>query len=163
MNLCRADENCWSFNLNKNRKVCFLQTDAEYPSQRAATWSSGFRECVPSENNWDNPNTDAADDAVSDVAVDVATPGAAAFTYTAAANDAYYAATYVAILVADGGTCEDDPLYSVTGTATGATITGASTGPKGECLHAAVHEIPPRLPVAVRLTHPAPAPLQMLS
>jgi hypothetical protein len=113
MNLCRADENCWSFNLNKNRKTCFLQTDNDAPSQRASTWASGYRECVPSEGNWENANADAVDDTVTTLAVTGAA-GSAAFAWTDAVNDAYYAATYKAVLVASGGACEDTALGSDT-------------------------------------------------
>ncbi len=113
MNLCRADENCWSFNLNKNRKTCFLQTDSDYPSQRASTWASGYRECVASEGSWDNANIDAADDAVSAFVATGAT-GSTSFAWVDAVNDAYYAATYKAVLVANGGACEDTPTASAT-------------------------------------------------
>jgi hypothetical protein len=137
MNLCRADENCWSFNLNKNRKTCFLQTTGnDVTSQRASTWASGYRECVPSEGAWDNANTDAADDGATLV---VATGGAAqvALSWTLAANDAYYTATYKAIVVADGATCDATPLAStdVAAGGTSATVTGlAVTGAVGKYL-----------------------------
>ena len=113
MNLCRADENCWSFNLNKNRKVCYLQTDADAPTQRASTWAAGYRECVPSEGNWANPNTAAVDDVVTTFAAATGT-GQSVFTWVDAVNDAYYTATYKAVLVANGGACEDTPTASTT-------------------------------------------------
>jgi hypothetical protein len=128
MNLCRADENCWSFNLNKNRKTCFLQTDADAPSQRASTWASGYRECVPSEGSWDNANTAAADDGATALAATGAT-GSASLTWVDAANDAYYTATYKAVLVADGAACEATPVASSAAVAEGtqaATISGVT-------------------------------------
>ncbi len=114
MNLCRADENCWSFNINKNRKVCFLQTNGnDVASQRASTWASGYRECVPTEGNWENANTVATDDVVKNF-VATGSTGSASFAWIDAVNDDYYTATYKAVLVANGGACEDTPTASST-------------------------------------------------
>ena len=59
-NKCANDPDCWSFDYQKNIKLCFVMSSGnEVSTERATAWSSGHRECSMSgEDNWINAPID---------------------------------------------------------------------------------------------------------
>ena len=57
--LCQAEIECWSWNYDKNRKMCYLMSseESELSSQKAGAWASGFRQCKAADADWDNTPT----------------------------------------------------------------------------------------------------------
>jgi hypothetical protein len=56
--LCRADQECYSFNYNKVSKWCYLGTteEADLAAGKNTKWASGFRRCIEHTSNdaWEN-------------------------------------------------------------------------------------------------------------
>ena len=55
-NLCRDSIDCWSWNFDKRRKMCYLMasTVSDMSSERAGSWASGYRQCESAGEGWDN-------------------------------------------------------------------------------------------------------------
>ena len=54
--LCQGEIECWSWNYDKNRKMCYLLSseESEMSSQKAGAWASGFRICKAADTDFNN-------------------------------------------------------------------------------------------------------------